>query len=350
MKLMEAFESRRERKQIISRCREIIRRLSVDFGARSIRLYDNLTGSRDYIRDTFAPGKRAALRGIHRARRQSAQCHRRSARRGTEERIILVGAHYDTIAGTPGADDNASAVAGLLELHRLLSPLRLRRTLRFVAFTLEEPPFFSTDLMGSMQNARNSRERGDNIELMVCLEMLGYAGRRIKQKFPFDDMKRDYPRCGNYLAVVALPSSAELAWLWRNLHNACSRRRVYEMIGPSSIPGIGYSDHMSYNRYNYRNLMLPDTAFFRNEFYHTEHDTIVNLANFPFPRRQLTARHVTCAHRDRELTHFLFAHADRGAGGRVVNLAEKLMAACARHRLGGFAKLNEALYIEGKDR
>jgi len=282
MKLMQALESRRERKQIISRCREIIRRLSVDFGERSIRLYDNLTGSRDYIRDTFrAQGSEPRFEEFtaHGVKVHNVIAEAPGAE--LKERIILVGAHYDTIEGTPGADDNASAVAGLLELHRLLSPLRLRRTLRFVAFTLEEPPFFSTDLMGSMQNARNSRERGDNIELMVCLEMLGYAGRRVKQKFPFDDMKRDYPRRGNYLAVVALPSSAEFAWLWRNLHNARSRRRVYEMIGPSSIPGIGYSDHMSYNRYNYRNLMLTDTAFFRNEFYHTEHDTIDTI-NFGF--------------------------------------------------------------------
>jgi hypothetical protein len=166
--------------------------------------------------------------------------------RGTEspDRIILIGAHYDTIEGTPGADDNASAVAGLLELHRLLSASPHRRTIRFVAFTLEEPPFFSTDSMGSMQHARRARERNDRIELMICLEMLGIAKRKVKQKFPYEDM-----------SGIIRATATILRWLPSLIRGIrlslaepsqrVSNRRIYEMIGPSSIPGIGFSDHMS---------------------------------------------------------------------------------------------------------
>ncbi len=286
------FKNRSERRRIIANSRRIIRYLSADLGERTLRCYDNLNKARDFIAQTFvSQGGSAAFEEFKVDGMKVSNVI--SEIRGTEspDRIILIGAHYDTIEGTPGADDNASAVAGLLELHRLLSASPHRRTIRFVAFTLEEPPFFSTDLMGSMQHARRARERNDRIELMICLEMLGFAKRKVKQKFPYDDMKRDYPRYGNYLAVVAFPSSAEFAYLWRNLHNGVSSRRIYEMIGPSSIPGIGFSDHMSFNRYNYRNVMLTDTAFFRNGNYHTEHDTYDTI-NFRFLAENIRASHL----------------------------------------------------------
>jgi hypothetical protein len=118
---------------------------------------------------------------------------------------------------------------------------------------------------------------------MVCLEMLGFSNKKVLQKYPIADMQRDYPRQGNYLAVVAFPSSANLAYLWKRVYNkhAKKNREIYDMIGPSSIPGLGFSDHMSFNRFNFRNIMLTDTAFFRNDNYHTENDTYSTI-NFDF--------------------------------------------------------------------
>ncbi|HON77470.1 MAG TPA: M28 family peptidase [Spirochaetota bacterium] len=278
------LKKRKEKKEITAHCREIIYTLAGKLGERTIRLYSNLTSARDFIHTTFTEqGSTPYLEEYH---ADGKAVHNVIAEiEGTEfpEKIILIGAHYDTIEGTPGADDNASAVAGLLELHRLMSAKPAKRTVRFVAFTLEEPPYFSTDEMGSMVHAKNARERNDGIELMVCLEMLGFAGKKVQQKFPVADMKRDYPRQGNYLAVVSLPSSADLAYLWKRVYNSHAKknREIYDMIGPSSIPGIGFSDHMSFNRFNYRNIMLTDTAFFRNDNYHTENDTFSTI-NFDF--------------------------------------------------------------------
>jgi len=197
------------------------------------------------------------------------------------EKIIVVGAHYDTIEDTPGADDNASGIAGLLELYRLLSPFRFKRTIRFVAFTLEEPPYFSGENMGSMVCARCAREREDLIELMVCLEMLGFAGRRYEQNVPFRDMAKNFPRKGDFLAVVSLPSSAPYAYAWKQVYNRYARKNIVDIVGPSSIPGINHSDHYSFNRHGYPAIMLTDTAFYRNKNYHTGEDTFDTI-NFKF--------------------------------------------------------------------
>lgn len=278
------LQKNKEKKVITANCKKIIFTLAEELGERTLRLYNNLTSARDFIHTAFtrqgsAPYMEEYCVGGKTVHNIVAEV------RGTEfpEKIILIGAHYDTIEGTPGADDNASAVAGLLELHRLISGTPAKRTIRFVAFTLEEPPYFSTEEMGSMVHAKNSRERNDVIELMVCLEMLGFGGKKVQQRFPVSDMKRDYPRTGNYLAVVSLPSSADLAYLWKRVYNTYAKknRSIYDMIGPSSIPGIGFSDHISFNRFNYRNIMLTDTAFFRNDNYHTENDTYSTI-NFDF--------------------------------------------------------------------
>ncbi|HQO01521.1 MAG TPA: M28 family peptidase [Spirochaetota bacterium] len=278
------LQKKKEKKEITAHCRRIIYTLAEELGERTLRLYNNLTSARDFIHTTFreqgsAPYTEEYHVNGHAVHNIVAEVH------GTEfpEKIILIGAHYDTIEGTPGADDNASAVAGLLELHRLISARPAKRTVRFVAFTLEEPPYFSTEEMGSMVHAKNSRDRNDGIELMVCLEMLGFGNKKVLQKYPIADMQRDYPRQGNYLAVVAFPSSAELAYLWKRVYNkyAKKNREIYDMIGPSSIPGLGFSDHMSFNRHNFRNIMLTDTAFFRNDNYHTANDTYSTI-NFDF--------------------------------------------------------------------
>lgn len=272
----------RLRKSIERNARDILRFLAVDLGERTLRRYGNLQAAAEFIRGRFAAGG-APVRNEEYEVEGRGVANIRAELPGIEypEKIIVVGAHYDTIEDTPGVDDNASGIAGLLELYRLLSPFRFKRTIRFVAFTLEEPPYFSGDNMGSMVCARRAREREDNIELMICLEMLGFAGRRYEQNVPFRDMARNFPRRGDFLAVVALPSSAPYAYAWKQVYNRFARKNIVDIVGPSSIPGINHSDHFSFNRHGYPAIMLTDTAFYRNMNYHTGEDTIDTI-NFKF--------------------------------------------------------------------
>lgn len=283
MDIKKFFAEKKERKVILQNCREIIHNLSVAIGERPLAKYENLLRTQNYIASRFE-----SLGASVKSQEYIVQSRKVSNLiaeiPGTKkpERIILVGAHYDTVEGTPGADDNATAVAGLLELYRLLSKYKPLRTVRFVAFTLEEPPFFSSDAMGSMRYAKACEKSREPIDFMICLEMLGFAGRHAKQNYPLEDMRKYYPPFGNYLAVVSLPSSSEFAYLWKNTWNKyAKKRKIYDMIGPSSVPGIGLSDHYSFNKCGFKSIMLTDTAFFRNTNYHTENDTIETL-NFRF--------------------------------------------------------------------
>jgi Zn-dependent M28 family amino/carboxypeptidase len=282
MKLKDIISSALSRKTIYRNCQDIIRHISVEIGERPLTNYVNLERTRDYIIGKFREYGAVTTLQEYVAEGKSV-CNIIAEIKGTREpeRIIIVGAHYDTVEGTPGADDNTTAVAGLLEMYRLLAQHRPRRTIRFVAFTLEEPPFFSSELMGSMQYAKNCQKKKEPVDFMVCLEMLGFGGRRCRQNYPLEDMRRLYPSSGNFLAVVSLPSSSEYAYLWRNAWNGLSGKKIYDMIGPSSIPGISFSDHYSFNRHGFKSIMLTDTAFFRNTNYHTEKDTIDTL-NFKF--------------------------------------------------------------------
>jgi Zn-dependent M28 family amino/carboxypeptidase len=197
------------------------------------------------------------------------------------DEIVVLGAHYDTIEGTPGADDNGSAIAGLLEIYRLLSHFKFKKTIRFVAFTLEEPPFFDTELMGSMHYATLCKKRKDNIVLMVCLEMIGFGWKKIEQEFPPHEIRMKAPKTGNFLTVVSLPSSCQYTYLWKKIYNSHAKNKIFDIIGPASIPGIALSDHASFVKNGYPGIMLCDTGFYRNKNYHTEDDTI-NTINFVF--------------------------------------------------------------------
>lgn len=198
------------------------------------------------------------------------------------EEIIIIGAHYDTVVSSPGADDNASAIAGLLELIRLLHHYDNRRTLRFVAFTLEEPPFFGTELMGSEVYAKSCRDKNENVVAMVALEMLGYySEKRRSQKYPLPDMKNHYSSRGNFIAVVGNESARQLTDdVTKHLENR-DLIRIRKIVSPAYFHGIDLSDHSSFWKYDYPAIMLTDTAFYRNPHYHEVSDTIDKL-NFRY--------------------------------------------------------------------
>lgn len=194
------------------------------------------------------------------------------------EEIIVIGAHYDTASGTPGADDNASAVAMLLEMARILADSTHRRTLKLVFFVLEEPPIFGTNKMGSRIFARQARENDMDIRGMISLEMVGYfSNRKGKQAFPLPLMSLFYSSTPDFIAVVGNLKSKSLVTQARNaLEKGCTVP-VETLSSPSIVPGVGLSDHASFWKEGYPAIMITDTAFYRNPNYHQSTDTFDTL-------------------------------------------------------------------------
>ncbi len=184
------------------------------------------------------------------------------------EEIVLLGAHYDTVYSTPGADDNASAVAVLLEVCRLLHGHRAKRTIRFVAFACEEPPYFNIGEMGSQYHARQSRLRGDKIIGMLCLEMVGYYStaensQTVPPLIP-KWLRRFFPRRGDFLAAVGNLSSWKLCWRFRRGFKRSARSMpLFSICLPEKINEIRLSDNSSFWDQGYPALMLTDTSFLR---------------------------------------------------------------------------------------
>jgi Zn-dependent M28 family amino/carboxypeptidase len=187
--------------------------------------------------------------------------------------IVIVGAHYDSVRGCPGANDNASGVAALLELARALQAHSLSRTVRFVAFVNEEPPFCFTSEMGSDRYAERCRARGEKIVAMLSLETIGYySAAKGSQRYPmpFDLF---YPSTGHFIAFVGNLRSRALVrrsvgTFRRETHFPCEG-----VAAPGFLPGIFWSDQWSFWHRGYRAVMVTDTAPFRYPSYHTEEDT-----------------------------------------------------------------------------
>ena len=189
------------------------------------------------------------------------------------EEIVVVGAHYDSVLGCPGANDNGSGVAAVIELSRLLASRELARTVRFVLFVNEEPPFFQTGDMGSLHYARRCRERGERIVAMFSLETMGcFSDEDGSQHYPFP-FSFFYPSRGNFIAFVGNLSSQGL------VRRAVRSFRSHASIPsegaavPGGITGVGWSDHWAFWQQGYPGVMITDTAPFRYEHYHTPLDT-----------------------------------------------------------------------------
>lgn len=193
------------------------------------------------------------------------------------EQLLVVGAHYDSVATTPGADDNASGVAALLALADTFAGDPQGRTIRFVAFTNEEPPWFQTDDMGSARYAKRSSEDRENIVAMLSLESLGYfSDEPNSQRYPPEIADR-YPKTGNFVAVVGNLESGPLAeFVHASFVHAEAIPAEFGAF-PALTPGVGWSDHWSFWRHGYPAVMITDTAPFRNPHYHQPTDTIETL-------------------------------------------------------------------------
>lgn len=190
------------------------------------------------------------------------------------EEIVVIGAHYDSVIGTPGANDNGSGVAVLLELARQFCAAAPSRTLRLVAFVNEEPPFFQTGEMGSLVYASAARTRQERIVAMVSLETLGYySDAEGSQSFPWLPLRLIYPTRGNFIAFVAnLPSRKLLQQALAAFRRSTSFP-AQGLVAPEWIPGVDWSDQWSFWRQGYPAIMVTDTAPFRYPHYHAATDT-----------------------------------------------------------------------------
>jgi len=193
------------------------------------------------------------------------------------DEIVILGAHYDTVPMTPGADDNASAVAVLIEVAKLVVPLTFQRTLRLVAFPCEEPPHFYTDTMGSEVYSRQCRVRGEQVVGMICLEMVGYYSTEPGSQGIPPGIPRwlhwAFPKRGDFITAVGNLRSLRLGWAFRRGFKCATRFPLYSISLPETISEIRMSDNSSFWDQGYPALMVTDTSFLRNPNYHTATDT-----------------------------------------------------------------------------
>jgi hypothetical protein len=257
-----------------SRLKGHIKALADEIGPRTVFVPRTLNAAADYIRGFWE-------RTGYEVKTQSYKVHKTDCKnlfveipgKLRPDEIVLLGAHYDTVSNSPGANDNGSGVAALLEISRLFREKSKNRTLRFVAFANEEPPFFKTSSMGSLVYAKECRKRKENIIGMVCLETIGYYRDKGKtQRYPIP-LSFFYPDKGNFVAVVGnLRSKPLVISFTRNfMEQSDFPVECGALFG--LIPGIDWSDHWSFWRYGYPAIMITDTALFRYPYYHTSQDT-----------------------------------------------------------------------------
>lgn len=208
--------------------------------------------------------------------------------------LLVIGAHYDSHGDasegakyrvgftlethTPGADDNASGVAGLIELARLLRQYPPQHPVELVAYTLEELPYFRTGYMGSAWHVRSLAAAGREVQLMLSLEMIGYfSDKDGSQSYPVPGMEFVYPERGNFIAIVGRTGDFGSTRGVKAIMAGATDLPVYSINAPSLIPGIDFSDHLNFWQAGYPALMITDTAFYRNPNYHRAEDTYEKL-------------------------------------------------------------------------
>ena len=256
--------------------------LSGKIGPRHMGAPDALKFTVNYIESTLGPGNLGYRVARHTYRIGETDCHNLVldlVAKGSERvaEIVLVGAHYDTVPATRGADDNASGVAACMELARAFANTRQQRSLRFVFFANEEPPYFQTKDMGSLVYARDCKRRGDEIVAMLSLETMGYYSTKPgSQKAP-PGLEAQVPDKGDFLAVVGNVTSLPIVEMFKNRFAKYSTLPLAGMALPSSVVEQGWSDHWSFWQQGYPAVMVTDTALLRNPHYHQAGDTAETL-------------------------------------------------------------------------
>jgi Zn-dependent M28 family amino/carboxypeptidase len=259
---------------LASRLTAHVRYMSETIGERSLHRAGSLPETTDYLHSQLVKAGYAVAENSYTVEGQSVS-NLEVDLIGSEaaKGAIVVGAHYDSVTGTVGANDNASGVAATLELARLLKGSHLRRTIRLVFFVNEEPPYFQTERMGSLVYAKQLRNTGTPISAMISLETIGYySDAPESQKYPAI-LSLFYPNRGNFISFVGNSESRDL------VRQATRNFREYAQFpsegvaAPASLPGVGWSDQWSFWQQKYPAIMITDTAVFRYPYYHTALDT-----------------------------------------------------------------------------
>ena len=255
--------------------------LSATIGERHLWRYAALQRACEYISDSFAVmGYEPVLHRFDVAKAPVANIEAVCTGGAARDENIVVGAHYDSVPQCPGANDNATGVAAVLELARRFAARPCQRTLRFVAFVNEEPPFFQTAQMGSLVYAKAARAAAMRIVGMLSLETIGYySNERGSQRYPIP-MAPAYPDTGNFIGFVSNFASARLLLRARRAFRRGSRFPLQSAALPGVVPGAGWSDHWAFWEAGYPALMVTDTAPFRYPWYHTPEDTADKI-NYP---------------------------------------------------------------------
>ena len=250
-----------------------VQKLAGEIGERNMWRYAQLNAAADFVEDSFSRAGLRPRRDSYEVRGQT--CHNIEAEiEGARREFLLIGAHYDSVFGSPGANDNGSGVAATLALARRFAGKKTDHTLRFVAFVNEEPPYFLSDEMGSFVYARRCKERGDKIAAMISLETIGYfSDAPNSQTYPSPGLGIFYPKVGNFIGFVSNVHSRTL--LRRALALFRQRAKIPSEGAalPGFVPGVSWSDQWSFWRNGYPGIMVTDTAPFRYPYYHSANDT-----------------------------------------------------------------------------
>jgi Zn-dependent M28 family amino/carboxypeptidase len=245
-----------------SHLRLAVTKLSREIGIRSYQDLDRLAKTVKYLLEEFtALGFQPTTQSFEFTGRtyQNVIAELKGTR--SPEQVLVVGAHYDTVRTTPGADDNASGVAGLLGLAKLLAGRPLEKTVRLVAFALEEPPTYRTRNMGSYHYAAGLKKASEKVDGMICLEMIGFfCDRPGSQHYPIPFMKLRYPRTGNFIAMVGNRRSRNFTMQMADGFRKETDLPLVTLNAPAIVVGIDFSDHWSFGKFGYPAFMVTDTA------------------------------------------------------------------------------------------
>jgi Zn-dependent M28 family amino/carboxypeptidase len=273
-------------RQTQQRLQDHLHALTVTIGERSVRIPENLKKTAAYLTGCLEElGVTVDRQRYSYAEQPLDNITAEISFSADPKHRFLIGAHYDSVSGTVGADDNASAVAVQLEVARLLSQQPNKEDLdlevKFVSFALEEPPVYGTRYMGSRVYVRMARSQKERIDGMICLEMVGYACHELGcQSYPFPLMFMDYPKTGNFIGIVSNFKSRGFA---KDLVAQFQKNEdlpVVKLTVPFNgyiMPAVRLSDHASFWDKGYKAVMVTDSAFFRNPYYHTAGDTMDKL-------------------------------------------------------------------------
>lgn len=260
-----------------ARLEQLVRKLSTDFADRTFDNEARLEGAAVYLESQLA---RLGLKVESQRFTAEGRPYRNLiVKLGPDTpEVMVVGAHYDVAGEQPGADDNASGVAGLLELARLLKDQSFRQRVELVVYTNEEPPFFRTPYMGSAVHARSLAESGKRASLMLSLECIGYfSDAPGSQDHPVRLLNAIYPTTGNFISLVGFYQDGDVARQVKAAMKSASDLPVYSINAPGFVVGVDFSDHLNYWNEGFVGMMVTDTAFYRNKAYHTPQDTADRL-------------------------------------------------------------------------